>query len=124
MRDRPSVHAVSSFGLLEPLTDSEDVTIRVTHVHLADAPRHVGRRPGDVETLLQALPMNDVDIVHPDRHPDAPVGGLVAVGTEGHLHATVATTALGALAQEDFALTRANTPEGGRVSPIPALRPP
>jgi hypothetical protein len=69
-------------GVLNPLTDSEDVAIRVTHVHLADAPWHIGRRPGDVEILLQALPMDGVDIVHPDRHPDANVGGFVAVGTE------------------------------------------
>src|SRR5688572_4464176 len=110
--------------ILNPLTDSEDMTIRVTHVHLADAPWHVGRRPRDVETLLAAVPMDGVDIVHPDRHPDTLVGRLVAVGTEGHLHTTVATAALGALTQEDLAPAGANAPEGGRLAPVPSFLPP
>ncbi len=67
--------------------------------------------------------MDGIAIVHPYGHPDALVGAFVAVGAEGHLHATVATAALGALTQEDFALTGADAPEGWRVAPIQALPP-
>ena len=42
-------------GVLNLLTNSEDVTIPVAHVHLADTPRHVGRRPGDFEILLEVV---------------------------------------------------------------------
>src|SRR5437870_11422276 len=53
---------------LSPLTDSEDVAIRVTHVHLPDTPRLVGRRPGDLETLLPAMLVDRIDVVDPNRH--------------------------------------------------------
>src|SRR5262245_24395262 len=95
----------------------------MTHVHLAHAPWHVGRRPGDVEALVETMLVDGVDVIDPDRHPGALVGRRVAVGPEGRLHATVAPAALRALAQEDLALAGADGPEGGRISPVPALPP-
>src|SRR5262249_25508623 len=59
------------------LTDPEDVAIGVAQVHLPDTPRLVGRRHGDLESLLQAIPVDRIDVVDPDRHPDAfvrPIG--------------------------------------------------
>jgi hypothetical protein len=35
------------------VADSEDMTVGVAHVHLSQAPRHVGRRPHDFEPLGQ-----------------------------------------------------------------------
>src|SRR6266540_2003165 len=67
--DRPVDDGEKGLVLLGLATDPEDVAVGMAHVHLADAPRHVGRRPGDVETLLEAVPMDGVDVVHPDRHP-------------------------------------------------------
>jgi hypothetical protein len=41
--------------LLNPLADPEDMPVRMSHVHLANVPRHVGWRPGDFEALLKAV---------------------------------------------------------------------
>src|SRR5688572_6448686 len=59
------------FCFLNPAADSEDVSVWVPHVHLANIPRHVGRRPGDLETLIKAALVDGVDVIHPDRHPHA-----------------------------------------------------
>src|SRR5262245_45615103 len=78
----------------KPPADAEDVPVRVANVHLANAPRHVGRRPRDVKTLLEAALVNGVNVVHPDRHPCALVRGIVAFRAERHLESTLAPTAL------------------------------
>jgi len=38
---------------IETRADSEDVPIGVAHVHLAQVPRHVSRRPGNFDSLLK-----------------------------------------------------------------------
>jgi hypothetical protein len=40
---------------LDPLADPEHVAVGVTHVHLSDSPRLIGRRVGHLEALLQAV---------------------------------------------------------------------
>src|SRR5438552_5309587 len=55
----------SLFGLLNAAADSENVPVRVADVHLAGVPRHVGRRPGDIEALLNAALVNHVNVVNP-----------------------------------------------------------
>src|SRR5262245_54230065 len=99
------------------------MAIGMAQVHLPDTPRHVGGRPGDVESLRLAMAVNGIDIVHPNRHPCALVGGWVALGAEGHLDAAIATATLRAQAQEDLALAGANSAERGRAPPVPALLP-
>src|SRR4026208_110643 len=112
------------FRFLNPPADSEDVTVRVPHVHLPGIPRHVGGRPGDVKTLLETALVDGVDVVHPDRHPHALVGGIVPFRPERPLESAPAPAALGVLAQEDLALARAHAPEVGRRAPLPRLPPP
>ncbi len=111
------------FGLGRPFTHAKDVTIRMTHVHLPNAPRHVCGRPRHVETLLQTSAMDGVDIIHPYRHPDPLVAGFVAVGTEGRPTAAMASAALSPFAQEDLARAGANAAECGRTTPVPPLLP-
>src|SRR5437667_1455695 len=58
------------FGLESP-ADPEHVAIRMAKVHLANVPRHIGRRKCDLQPGGDALLVHLVHIVHPDRHPDA-----------------------------------------------------
>src|ERR1043165_262080 len=83
-----------TFGFINSLADSEDMAVRVTKVHLTNIPRHVRRRPCDIEALLQATLMDVVNVIHPDRQPDTLVSRLVAIGAECHLHSAVTAPAL------------------------------
>src|SRR4030095_14976334 len=92
---------VSVFGslfILNPLGDSEHMPVWVPHMHLANIPRHVGRRPSDLESVLNAAFVNGVNIADPNRHPHPLVGRFVAFRTERHLDRTPATTTLTVLA--------------------------
>src|SRR6266478_5234017 len=93
----------------------------MAHVHLPDAPRLVGRRPGDLKTLLPAMLMDSINIVDPDRHPDA----VVRPGVEPmrRCKTPLAATALAVLAKEDFAFAGADAPKRGGTTPVPALLP-
>ena len=57
--------------------------IRMAHVHFARIPWHVCRRPGHVDALFQATLVDGINIVDPDRHPDASFGGVDGVRAEG-----------------------------------------
>jgi hypothetical protein len=94
--------------LAESLAHPEDVPIGMPHMRLPDTPWHVGRRPGDFEALLSAMPVHRVNIFRPDRHPDTLVADLVAIGAEGLRVAALPVAALRALAQEDLAVARAD----------------
>jgi hypothetical protein len=74
------------------------MAIRVTYVHLADAPRLVRGRPGDLEPLLEAMLVDGIDIVYPDRHPHAFFGRIVAVRAKRGRESALAPAALGVLA--------------------------
>ena len=52
---------------LKSVADSEDMPIRVTHVHLAYAPRHVGWRPDLFESLREAVLIDRLDVINEDR---------------------------------------------------------
>ena len=80
--------------LLLRLADPEDVTVGMPDVHLTDAPGLIRRRYGDLQALLQAIPMHLDD---PDRHPDA----LVAVMVPRRRMLALAAAALAVLAQEE-----------------------
>src|SRR5262249_24726455 len=98
---------VSIFGswfILNPLADSEDMPVRVPHVHLPNIPCHVGRRPSDLESLLNAALVDGVNIVYPDLHPYAFVGRFIAFRAERHLDRALPTTTLTVLAQKDLAI--------------------
>ena len=90
--------------VFEALADAKDMPIGVPDMHFADVPRHVRGREGDVEASGNALFVHGIDIFHPQRHPNAIVGGFdVLNGQCGGVGAFAATT-LGSMAQEDFAL--------------------
>ena len=55
------------------------MTIRVTDVHLANLPRHVGRWENNMQCGGHALSVDCVDVVHPNRHPHAVIGCFVSV---------------------------------------------
>jgi hypothetical protein len=63
--------------VLNAPTDSEDMSVWVSHLHLANTPWPVGWRTGDLETPLQTALADGVDLLHADRHPRARVGGIV-----------------------------------------------
>src|SRR5262245_23276752 len=99
------------------------MAVRVAQVHLADVPGHVGGRPGDLQTLLQAMAVHGVDVVHPERHPHTPVGRFALRRVERDLHGAPATAALPTLTQEDLATAGAHAAEGRRAAPVPELGP-
>src|SRR5262249_35733150 len=88
---------------------------------LADVPRLVRRGHGDLDSFLETMPMDGVDVVHPDRHPDALVARL-ALAFRRRQRA-LPPAALRALAQEDLALAGANGPECRRAAPVETLLP-
>ena len=77
-----SATSIHSSTVCTSFWPAPNVTVGMPHMHLAHAPRHVGRRPCDFDSLLQAVAMDAVDIVDPDRHPHALVPRLIAARTE------------------------------------------
>src|ERR1700738_499761 len=86
------------------LADSEDMSIGVAHVHLSHVPWLIRRRPSYFKPLCDAVLVDGVHIIHPNRHPLTLVGGFVAFRTEGHLDVALATPPLTVFAQKDLAL--------------------
>ena len=74
--------------------DAEHVAVGVADVEFAHAPWLVCRGMGDLEAVGDAALVDGVDVVDPDRHPHAFVGGLVAVGAEGRVVGAFAAAAL------------------------------
>src|SRR3954447_26260106 len=105
----------------DPLADPEDVPVGVADVHLADVPRLVGRRHRDLDPPGQAMPVDGVDVVHPDRHPDALFARLAVAPRRRQ--AALAPAALRTLAEEDLALAGADGPECRGLSPLKTPRP-
>src|SRR5258708_27555360 len=117
------MNAACSWLLLFPesLADPKDVSIRMTYVHLAHVPWFVRRRPGDLEPLLNTVFVDLVDVIDPDRHPDA----LIVCGLlpEGRRQIALSPAALPVLAEEDLAVAGADTAKCRRLAPVPALLP-
>src|SRR5215831_10111583 len=99
------------------------MTVGMPHVHFANVPGHVGRRPRHFQALLDAAPVYGVDIVYPDRHPHGLLGGLVRLRAERHRLAAAAAAALPALAEKDLALPGAHAAERRWRAPVPAFFP-
>src|SRR4051794_22689181 len=98
------------------------MSVGMADVHLAHAPRFVGRRPGDLDSLFDAVAMDGIDVVDPDRHPDALV--LVIVHSERRGNVALAATALAVLTEENLAVAGKDPAERRRTAPIPTLLPP
>jgi len=52
-------------------------------MHLADVPRHIGGRKCDLEPSGDAMPVHLIDVVYPDRHPDALIALFVSIALKG-----------------------------------------
>jgi hypothetical protein len=89
--------------VLNPLTHPKHVPIGVSQVHLADVPPHVVRWKGDLQPGVNALLVGLVDVVHPDRHPDAFVTGFVSFFLERSGVRSAAAASLRSMAKEDLA---------------------
>src|SRR5438270_11997303 len=97
------------------------MSVRMPHVHLTYAPRLVGRRPGDLDSLLQAVPVDRVDVIDPDRHPHAFVRR--PVHAERGREIALAAAALAIEAEKNFALAGMDAAERRWVAPVPPLLP-
>ncbi len=88
---------------LNASADPEYVPVRVPEVHLADVPRHVGRRESDIQPGGHALSVDLINVVHPHGHPSAFVGGLVSVWSKRGGIRPPAAAPLASLAKKDLA---------------------
>jgi hypothetical protein len=99
------------------------MAIGMPHMHFAYSPRHVGWRPCDIQTLIDASLVNGIDVVDPNRHPYTLVSTLIAVRAKRHPRVAFAAPALSSLTQEYFAMATADAAKRWRISPIPSLGP-
>jgi len=90
--------------MLDAAAHAKHMTVRVAQVRLADVPWHVVRCERDFEAGGDALIVHCVNVLHPNRHPDALVAGFVSVFLErGGVRATAAAS-LRSTAKKNFAL--------------------
>src|SRR5689334_10845812 len=98
------------------------MTIGMANVRLSHIPRHVGRRPGHVQPLLDAAAVHFVHVVYENRDPDPFVAALIALRSERHLIRAFAAGALTALAQEDLIVVAINRSERGWIPPFKSFK--
>src|SRR5579864_5194175 len=90
-----------SFPGFESAADAKHMAIGMAKVHLANVPRHIGRRKGDLQPGGHTVLVHLVHVVHPDRHPDALVALFIAVPLKrGGIGAATAAS-LRSLAKKD-----------------------
>src|SRR5262245_11687730 len=99
------------------------MAVRMPHVHLPNVPCHGRRRPSNVELLFNAMLVNSIHVIHPNRYPGSLVGAFIASWAERHFVIALASAALSAFAEKDFTFSRADSSESGRVAPVPCLLP-
>ena len=87
------------------------MTIRVTDVHLANLPRHVGRWESNIQCGGHALSVDFVDVVHPNRHPHAVIGCFVSVIPKRGGIWSLAAPSLAPLAKEDLGFASSDRAE-------------
>jgi hypothetical protein len=111
------------FGLESP-ADPEHVTIGMANVHLANVPRHIGGRKCDLQPGGDAMLVHRIDVVHPDRHPDAFVALFVSVVQKRGGVRAAAAASLRSLTKKDARfLARSNRAKRRRRSPVPQFLP-
>src|SRR5256885_16240205 len=99
------------------------MTVGMPHVHFPHVPRHVRRRPGYLDALLNALFVDRIHVLDPPTHPAALVLRLVLETREGARVLPFPASPLAAATHEDLARTGANGTESRRVAPAPQLLP-
>src|SRR5437016_13080366 len=95
------------------------MTVGMSHVHFPHVPRHVRRRPGHLDALLNALFIDGVHVLDPPAHPAAFVLRLVLETREGARVLPFPVSPLAAATHDDLARTGANGTESRRVVPAP-----
>jgi hypothetical protein len=99
------------------------MAVGVSHVHLANIPRHVGRRPDDFQILLHAMPMYGVDVFDPDRHPHTRIRRVGAIESDNRRKWALASAALTVVAEKNLAMAGKYTAKRWRLTPFPTLLP-
>src|SRR5213594_653020 len=99
------------------------MAVGMSHVHFPHVPRHVRRRPGHLDALLNALVIDGIHVLDPPAHPAAFVLRLVLETREGARVLSFAASPLPAATHKDLARTGANGAESRRVAPAPQLLP-
>lgn len=96
------------------------MAVGVADVEFADVPGAVGGRHSDLDVVGEAVLMDGVDVIDPDRHPDAFV---VVVGGEGFGVRAFAAAALSVMTKEDLDRAALDRSKTGGLAPIPDLFP-
>src|SRR5438874_13117552 len=99
------------------------MTVGMPHVHFPHVPRHVRRRPGYLDALLNALFIDGIHVLDPPTHPAAFVVRLVLETREGARVLPFPASPLAAAAHKDLARTGAHGAESRRLAPAPQLLP-
>src|SRR3989449_10319195 len=84
------------------------MAVRMSHVHFSYVPRHVRRRPGHLDALLNALLIDSIHVLDPPAHPAAFVLRLVLETREGACVLPFPASPLAAATHKDLARTGAN----------------
>src|SRR5256886_17563238 len=99
------------------------MAVGMSHVHFPHVPRHVRRRPGHVDALLNPLFIDGIHVLDPPTHPAPLVLRLVLETREGARVLPFPASPLAAATYKDLAGTGANGTESRRVAPAPQLLP-
>src|SRR5438105_8723759 len=99
------------------------MTVGMAHVHFSHVPRHVRRRPGHLDALLNAFLVDGIHVLDPPAHPAAFVLCLVLETLEGARVLPFPASPLAAATHKNLARTGANGAESRRVAPTPQLFP-
>src|SRR3989442_9722777 len=108
---------------LESLSDAEHMAVGMSHVHFPHVPRHVRRRPGHLDALLNAFSIDGIHVLDPPAHPAPFVLRLVLETREAARVIPFPASSLATAAHTDLARTGANGAESRRVAPAPQLLP-
>jgi hypothetical protein len=84
---------------------SKYMPIRMSNMHLADTPRHIGRWESDIQPSGNALPMDFVNVIHPNRHPRALVRNFISIRPKRRGVRPLAAASLAAQAKKYLGLT-------------------
>src|SRR6516165_5759662 len=96
----------------------------MSDVHLADSPRLLRRRVGDLEAGARASVVDGIEVVDEDRHPNALVRCLIPARAEGRGVRSFPTAALRAPAEKDLVLAARDAPKIHRRARILRIVPP
>lgn len=107
----------------QSLTNPKNVAVGVAEVHFADVPGHVGWGIGHFDLVGEAVLMDSVDVINPDRHPNPFISCLASLLAEGGLVRPFAATSLSSQTEENLEVAVTNAAERGGMAPLKPLLP-